>query len=186
MGDRGAAAEGSALTPAEAMARAVEISLGGPEHGPNPRVGCVILDDAGGLVGEGFHRGAGTAHAEVAAIADAKARGNPTAGAVAYVTLEPCRHVGRTGPCVDALTEAGVARVVYAVEDPGEDSGGGAEVLTRAGHRGDARAERGGELAQRPLPARAHRGSPLRHPEVRVHARREGGRRRRFEHLDYG
>jgi len=124
---------GATLTPEAAMVRAVELSLGGPEYGPNPRVGCVILDARGVVVGEGFHRGAGTAHAEVEAIADAGARGNSTKGATAYVTLEPCRHVGRTGPCVDALAEAGVARVVYAVADPGEASGGGAEVLKARG-----------------------------------------------------
>jgi diaminohydroxyphosphoribosylaminopyrimidine deaminase/5-amino-6-(5-phosphoribosylamino)uracil reductase len=115
------------------MARAVEISREGSEYGPNPRVGCVIVDARGTLVGEGFHRGAGTPHAEVEAIADAARRGRPTEGACAYVTLEPCRHVGRTGPCVDALTEAGVARVVYAVPDPGEASGGGADVLLARG-----------------------------------------------------
>ena len=115
------------------MARAVELSLLGPEYGPNPRVGCVIVDASGVAIGEGFHRGAGTPHAEVEAIADAAGRGNSIAGATAYVTLEPCRHVGRTGPCVDALTEAGVARVVYAVPDPGEASGGGAEVLKARG-----------------------------------------------------
>jgi diaminohydroxyphosphoribosylaminopyrimidine deaminase/5-amino-6-(5-phosphoribosylamino)uracil reductase len=115
------------------MDRAVAISLNGPEYGPNPRVGCVILDARGTLIGEGFHRGAGSAHAEVEAIADAARRGNPTGGASVFVTLEPCRHVGRTGPCVDALTGAGVARVVYAVPDPGETSGGGAEALRTRG-----------------------------------------------------
>jgi diaminohydroxyphosphoribosylaminopyrimidine deaminase/5-amino-6-(5-phosphoribosylamino)uracil reductase len=115
------------------MARAVEISAGGPQHGPNPRVGCVLTDAAGAVIGEGFHRGAGTAHAEVEAITDAEKRGNSTKSATAYVTLEPCRHVGRTGPCVDALTAAEVARVVYAVPDPGMDSGGGAEVLRSRG-----------------------------------------------------
>ena len=125
------------------MARAVELSLQGPEWGPNPRVGCVIVDARGMVVGEGFHRGAGTAHAEVEAIADAAGRADSTKGATAYVTLEPCRHVGRTGPCVDALAEAGIARVVYAVRDPGEASGGGADVL----------GERGIEATLEPTPA---------------------------------
>jgi len=115
------------------MARAVELSLQGPEYGPNPRVGCVIVDSRGDAIGEGFHGGAGSAHAEVEAIADAAGRGNATEGATAYVTLEPCRHVGRTGPCVDALTEARIARVVYAVPDPGDESGGGADVLKSRG-----------------------------------------------------
>jgi len=121
------------LTPEGAMSRAIDIAKKGPEHGPNPRVGCVILDAKGTVIGEGFHRGAGTTHAEVAAIADAAKRGRPTEGAAAYMTLEPCRHVGRTGPCVDALTEAGITRVVYAVPDPGTISGGGADVLKERG-----------------------------------------------------
>jgi diaminohydroxyphosphoribosylaminopyrimidine deaminase/5-amino-6-(5-phosphoribosylamino)uracil reductase len=125
------------------MARAVELSIQGPEYGPNPRVGCVIVDAHGAVVGEGFHRGAGTPHAEVEAIADAARRGISTRGATVYVTLEPCRHVGRTGPCVNALSEAGVARVVYAVSDPGEASGGGADVLR----------ERGVEAILEPTPA---------------------------------
>ncbi len=68
-------AEGGALTPEGAMSRAIDLAKDGPEFGPNPRVGCVILDASGAVIGEGIHRGAGTAHAEVAAIADAAARG---------------------------------------------------------------------------------------------------------------
>lgn len=121
------------MTPAQAMQRAIDLAQKGPEYGPNPRVGCVILDESGTVIGEGFHRGAGTAHAEVAAIADAAKRGSQTAGATAYMTLEPCRHVGRTGPCVDAVTEAGIQHVVYAVPDPGTISGGGADILKKRG-----------------------------------------------------
>lgn len=121
------------VTPQEAMRRALEIAALGPAHGPNPRVGCVLLDAAGGIIGEGHHQGAGTAHAEVDAIANAAEHGHTTLGATAYVTLEPCRHSGRTGPCVDALAEAGVLRVVYAVTDPGQDSGGGAGALEERG-----------------------------------------------------
>lgn len=124
---------GTTLTPAAAMNRAIEVARKGLAYGPNPRVGCVILDKAGVAIGEGYHRGAGTTHAEVAAIADAAKHGRPTAGAIAYMTLEPCRHVGRTGPCVDALTEAGITSVVYAVPDPGTISGGGADVLKSRG-----------------------------------------------------
>jgi diaminohydroxyphosphoribosylaminopyrimidine deaminase/5-amino-6-(5-phosphoribosylamino)uracil reductase len=115
------------------MARALSLAKKGPAHGPNPRVGCVILDPSGRIVGEGYHRGAGTDHAEVAAIADARAKGESPAGGTAVVTLEPCRHVGRTGPCVDALESAGIARVVYAVPDPGPESGGGGEALRGRG-----------------------------------------------------
>jgi len=98
-------------------------------RGANPRVGCVIVDAQGRVVGRGFHRGSGTPHAEVVALADA---GESARGATAVVTLEPCRHVGRTGPCTQALIDAGVARVVYAIDDP-TDAGGGAQVLTDAG-----------------------------------------------------
>lgn len=96
----------------------------------NPRVGCVIVDSDGRTVGRGHHRGAGTAHAEVDALAQA---GDRARGATAVVTLEPCRHTGRTGPCARALLDAGIARVVYAVDDPGEHSGGGAQELRGAG-----------------------------------------------------
>lgn len=81
---------------------------------PNPRVGCVLMRD-GEVVGEGWHERAGEAHAEPRALASA---GEDARGATAYVTLEPCDHRGRTGPCTLALIEAGVKRVVYALEDP--------------------------------------------------------------------
>ena len=99
-------------------------------EGENPRVGCVIVDASGTVVGRGFHRGAGTPHAEVAALADAGVRAR---GATAVVTLEPCRHTGRTGPCTQALVTAGVARVVFAQPDPTEAAGGGGAVLQAAG-----------------------------------------------------
>ena len=79
---------------------------------PNPRVGCVIVGKEGQLLGQGHTQAAGQAHAEVMALRDAQARGHSTQGATAYVTLEPCSHQGRTGPCCDALIAAGVARVV--------------------------------------------------------------------------
>ncbi|WP_263120277.1 bifunctional diaminohydroxyphosphoribosylaminopyrimidine deaminase/5-amino-6-(5-phosphoribosylamino)uracil reductase RibD [Cellulomonas fimi] len=110
-----------------AMARALELALRVPAAGPNPRVGCVLLRD-GRVIGEGWHRGAGTAHAEVDALS-----GVDAVGATAVVTLEPCAHTGRTGPCARALIDAGVARVVIAVADPNPVAGGGAELLRAAG-----------------------------------------------------
>ena len=113
-----------------AMRRALEIALLGPATGVNPQVGAVILDAAGNIIAEGWHKGSGTPHAEVAALA--KLTSVP-AGATAVVTLEPCNHTGRTGPCAQALIAAGIAHVVYAVADPGRESAGGAETLRHAG-----------------------------------------------------
>lgn len=117
----------------QAMLRALELAANGPAGGVNPRVGCIILDADGTVLAEGWHRGAGTAHAEV----DALSHLEPGAarGATAVVTLEPCNHTGRTGPCALALLEAGVDRVVFAVDDPGHHSGGGAERLEAGGVR---------------------------------------------------
>ncbi|MFD0385192.1 bifunctional diaminohydroxyphosphoribosylaminopyrimidine deaminase/5-amino-6-(5-phosphoribosylamino)uracil reductase RibD [Streptomyces stramineus] len=113
------------------MRRAVE--LAGTRLGrtsPNPVVGCVVLAPDGTVVGEGFHKGAGHPHAEPEALA---AAGDRARGATAVVTLEPCAHTGRTGPCADALLRAGVARVLYAVPDPNPGAAGGAERLRAAG-----------------------------------------------------
>lgn len=97
------------------MARALALAAQGLNTTtPNPRVGCVLVRD-GHVVGEGWHRRAGEAHAEVHAL---QAAGSRAAGATAYVTLEPCSHFGRTPPCSDALIAAGVTRVVAALEDP--------------------------------------------------------------------
>ncbi|MCL1870459.1 MAG: bifunctional diaminohydroxyphosphoribosylaminopyrimidine deaminase/5-amino-6-(5-phosphoribosylamino)uracil reductase RibD [Promicromonosporaceae bacterium] len=118
----------------DAMRRALDLARRGPAHGPNPRVGCVILaPDHTTVLGEGWHRGAGTPHAEIAALADATARGHDTHGATAVVTLEPCNHTGRTGPCAQALLDAGITHVVHAIPDPGATSGGGADALRAAG-----------------------------------------------------
>lgn len=119
-----------------AMRRALAVALQGPYVGVNPQVGCVILNENLEPIAEGWHLGAGTPHAEVMAIAKAReALGSEQlpAGFTAVVTLEPCNHTGRTGPCSEALIEAGISRVVYAVADPGQASSGGAERLRQAG-----------------------------------------------------
>jgi diaminohydroxyphosphoribosylaminopyrimidine deaminase/5-amino-6-(5-phosphoribosylamino)uracil reductase len=99
-------------------------------RGENPRVGCVIVDSQGNVVGEGWHAGAGSDHAEVVALRQAGERARQ---ATAIVTLEPCRHHGRTGPCTQALIKAGVARVVFGQQDPTSQAGGGAAELQAAG-----------------------------------------------------
>lgn len=124
---------GQGWTAAEtaAMQRALELAATpGVPLGPNPRVGCVLLDDHGRTVAEGFHRGAGTAHAEADALARA---GEAARGTTAVVTLEPCNHTGRTGPCAQALLAAGVRRVVHAQADPNPVAAGGADTLRAAG-----------------------------------------------------
>lgn len=118
-----------------AMRHALDLASRGPATGDNPQVGCVILDGDGNTVAEGWHRGAGTAHAEVAALSQLpQVDGHPDArGLTAVVTLEPCNHTGRTGPCSVALVAADIHEVFYAVTDPGRLSRGGAEHLTAAG-----------------------------------------------------
>jgi len=124
----------SKLSIEDAMIRALELALNGPAKGVNPQVGAVILDSTGQVLGEGFHKGSGTTHAEVVAL-DAALAGSPKlpAGSVAVVTLEPCNHTGKTGPCAQALIEAGVSKVVFASSDPGQNSSGGANTLRAAG-----------------------------------------------------
>lgn len=100
---------------------------------PNPMVGAVVVRD-GHIVGEGWHAELGAPHAEAMAL---QVAGGLARGATVYTTLEPCAHHGRTPPCAHALVQAGVERVVFAVRDPGEVAGGGAEVLRRAGIRVD-------------------------------------------------
>lgn len=113
------------------MARALELARNGlySTH-PNPRVGCVVVQGAQ-IVGEGWHARAGEPHAEVYALRQAGAKAS---GATAYVTLEPCSHHGRTPPCADALINAGVARVVVAMQDPNPQvAGSGLARLQAAG-----------------------------------------------------
>src|SRR5690348_14083644 len=97
---------------------------------PNPPVGAVLLGPDGQLIGEGATAPAGGPHAEVTALAVA---GDDAVGATLVVTLEPCAHTGRTGPCADAIIAAGVSRVLYAVDDPNPDAAGGADKLREAG-----------------------------------------------------
>lgn len=112
------------------MRRAIALSRRG-WPAPNPHVGCVLAQ-GDTLVGEGYHRRAGEDHAEVMAL---KAAGASAKGATAYVTLEPCNHTGRTGPCSHALLMAGVTRVVYAVSDPNPHAAGGHAYLESHGVR---------------------------------------------------
>jgi diaminohydroxyphosphoribosylaminopyrimidine deaminase / 5-amino-6-(5-phosphoribosylamino)uracil reductase len=113
-----------------AMHRALQIARNGP-RGVNPQVGAVILSPDGEVLAEGWHRGAGTPHAEIDALS--KLEPDVVRGATAIVTLEPCNHTGRTGPCALALAEAGIGRVVYALDDPTDLAAGGAERLRAAG-----------------------------------------------------
>jgi diaminohydroxyphosphoribosylaminopyrimidine deaminase/5-amino-6-(5-phosphoribosylamino)uracil reductase len=120
----------SSETELRAMRTAVEAARTVERALPNPRVGCVLLSPTGEQLAVGHHRGAGTPHAEVDALRQA---GEAARGATAVVTLEPCTHTGRTGPCVDALVEAGVARVVFGQTDPTPLAAGGADRLRAAG-----------------------------------------------------
>jgi diaminohydroxyphosphoribosylaminopyrimidine deaminase / 5-amino-6-(5-phosphoribosylamino)uracil reductase len=115
------------------MARALALAARGLFTAtPNPRVGAVIAR-GDTVLGEGFHARAGEPHAEVAALADARARGSDVRGATMYVTLEPCNHHGRTPPCVDAILASGIARVLAALRDPNPQAADGATRLRAAG-----------------------------------------------------
>lgn len=113
------------------MQMAARLALRG--HGgaqPNPLVGCVVTSSHNEVVGWGYHRRCGGPHAEIQALQRA---GQRAAKATVYLTLEPCNHTGRTGPCSEALIEAGVRRVVFARDDPSADAAGGADRLRNAG-----------------------------------------------------
>ena len=109
------------------MARALQLAARGRYSAhPNPMVGCVLVRD-GGVVGEGWHEKAGEAHAEINALQSA---GDKAKGATAYVSLEPCAHTGKTPPCASALIEAGISKVIAAMQDPFDEvSGSGLEML---------------------------------------------------------
>ena len=119
------------MTDLQWMARALTLAARGRGlTSPNPMVGAILVRD-GAMLAERFHERAGGAHAEAAALAEAGARAR---GATLYVTLEPCNHVGRTPPCVDAIIRAGVRRVVSAARDPNPRvKGGGTAALAAAG-----------------------------------------------------
>lgn len=117
-----------------AMEHALRAALQGP-RGANPLVGAVVVGPDGQDLVTGYHRGAGTAHAEADAIAQAAAAGLDLSGCTMVVTLEPCNHVGRTGPCTEAIIAAGITDVVYAVDDPHDPAAGGAATLRAAGVR---------------------------------------------------
>src|SRR5437016_6430192 len=103
------------LTPDDYMEHALFLAARGRGlTSPNPVVGAVVVSSDGVVVGQGFHQRAGEPHAEVRALDAAGAR---AAGATLYCTLEPCSHVGRTGPCVERIVNAGIVRVVAAIED---------------------------------------------------------------------
>ena len=113
------------------MSRALELAISADlVRDTNPIVGTVIVDDAGNIVGEGFHNGSGSAHAEVVAIAQA---GEKAKGATLYCTLEPCNAQGKTGPCAQAIIAAGISKVIIAQRDPNVAMAGGAQTLINAG-----------------------------------------------------
>lgn len=147
------------------LRRALELAERGRGRvSPNPLVGAVVVRD-GTVIGEGFHAELGQLHAERAALADCRERGEDPSGATMYVTLEPCAHQGRQPPCVEAVLEAGIARVVIASEDPSEKAAGrgpgvlrdgGVEVVFAAGaEAAEAR------LLNQPFRKHARTGLPL-------------------------
>jgi diaminohydroxyphosphoribosylaminopyrimidine deaminase/5-amino-6-(5-phosphoribosylamino)uracil reductase len=120
-------------TDSDFLQRALTLAEGGRGHvSPNPLVGAVIVSD-GQVIGEGFHAKLGGLHAERAALADCRERGEDPSGATMYVTLEPCAHQGRQPPCVEAILEAGIGRVVIASDDPSEKAAGRGPGILRDG-----------------------------------------------------
>jgi diaminohydroxyphosphoribosylaminopyrimidine deaminase / 5-amino-6-(5-phosphoribosylamino)uracil reductase len=149
----------------EYLKRALELAeLGRGKVSPNPLVGAVIVRD-GGVIGEGFHAELGDLHAERAALADCRERGEDPAGATMYVTLEPCAHQGRQPPCTDAILEAGLGRIVIASDDPNEKaSGRGPGMLRDSGVKVDSAAGEeatAARLLNQPFRKHARTGLPL-------------------------
>src|SRR5829696_7091839 len=147
------------------LGRAIELAAGGRGRvSPNPLVGAVIVRD-GEVIGEGFHAELGGVHAEVAALADCRARGHDPAGATMYVSLEPCAHHGRQPPCTQAILAAGIARVVIAADDPSEKaSGRGPGILRDEGIEvsfADGAEAAAARLANQPFRKHARTGRPL-------------------------
>ncbi|HEX6689051.1 MAG TPA: bifunctional diaminohydroxyphosphoribosylaminopyrimidine deaminase/5-amino-6-(5-phosphoribosylamino)uracil reductase RibD [Solirubrobacterales bacterium] len=147
------------------LRRALELAeCGRGRVSPNPLVGAVIVRD-GEVIGEGFHAELGELHAERAALADCGGRGEDPAGATMYVTLEPCAHQGRQPPCVDAILEAGIGRVVIASDDPSEKaSGRGPGMLRDGGVKVDFAAGEeatAARLLNQPFRKHARTGLPL-------------------------
>jgi diaminohydroxyphosphoribosylaminopyrimidine deaminase/5-amino-6-(5-phosphoribosylamino)uracil reductase len=116
-----------------AMSRALALAGNSPIYGENPQVGAILINDAGEIIAEGWHKGAGTPHAEIDALNNLSVKGLTAKGLTAVVTLEPCNHIGKTGPCAQALIEAGVKKVVFGTFDPGKTEGGGRFTLEDAG-----------------------------------------------------
>jgi diaminohydroxyphosphoribosylaminopyrimidine deaminase/5-amino-6-(5-phosphoribosylamino)uracil reductase len=147
------------------LRRALELAEGGRGRvSPNPLVGAAVVRD-GEVIGEGFHAELGELHAERAALADCREKGNDPAGATMYVTLEPCAHTGRQPPCTEAILGAGISRVVIASEDPSEKAAGrgpgilrdgGVEVELAAGEEATA-----ARLLNQPFRKHAQTGLPL-------------------------
>ncbi len=147
------------------LKRALELAEGGRGRvSPNPLVGAVVVRD-GAVIGEGFHAELGDLHAERAALEDCRRRGEDPGGATMYVTLEPCAHRGRQPPCVEAILDAGIARVVIASEDPSEKASGrgpgilrdgGVEVESAAGEEATT-----ARLLNQPFRKHARTGLPL-------------------------
>jgi diaminohydroxyphosphoribosylaminopyrimidine deaminase / 5-amino-6-(5-phosphoribosylamino)uracil reductase len=147
------------------LRRALELAeCGRGRVSPNPMVGAVLVRD-GEVIGEGFHAELGGLHAERAALEDCLAHGESAAGATMYVTLEPCAHTGRQPPCAEAILEAGIARVLYASDDPSEKASGRGPGMLRDG--GVAVEQAAGEQAasarrlNQPFRKRARTGRPL-------------------------
>ena len=142
------------------MRKALDLAvLGQYTASPNPCVGCVIVREER-VIGQGFHIRAGTGHAEVNALQNARDNGESAEGATVYVTLEPCSHYGRTPPCAKALVDAGVARVVAAMKDPNPlVSGNGFKILQNAGIKVDCGGWRN-SARQRDQQVDHMRGSP--------------------------